>query len=222
MVTKMNFERNIAKRENRFFRTIIGKLQRSNTNNECFTIEKEEIYQQIGAEYNEKPLDGLPNNDNTYDSYYREMKARGDFHGEYKLKQKLCVNFCNAAKFSTSCSTLDECEQNFIQEDDEDDYYCCNNTERNFDPEIPIRYTFSDGNMFNTGGGGGGGVVGCSGGLSIGIDACGDNCCGDGSDICSYNMSKSNSCSSLQANFSSSSILAGRELSDQIYMKVLF
>lgn len=46
MVSQINNERNTFKRENRFFRTIINKLQ-ANDSNQYYSIEKEEIYQKF-------------------------------------------------------------------------------------------------------------------------------------------------------------------------------
>lgn len=198
MVTKMNFERNLAKRENRFFRAIIGKLQRNK--NECFTIEKEEFYQQYAHEYDEKPVDC----NKQYEMNYRDMlKGRGDFHGEYLLKQKLLVNYSNNAKYSSK--VVEKCEHD-LPESKAIVKCCylndgcarhrglglssagltCDELENGgHEPAFPIRYTISDASMFtdcDAGGGGGGG------------GAC---------------TSRSGSCTSLQANFSAASFYCG-------------
>ncbi|XP_067628096.1 uncharacterized protein [Eurosta solidaginis] len=209
MVTKMNFERNLAKRENRFFRAIIGKLQRSK--NECFTIEKEEIYKQYGHEYDEKPVDC---NKNYETNYYDMLKARGDFHAEYLLKQKLCVNYSNT---STKYNKVEKCERDMPESSalvkncymhdgcsphrrQYQHHQCgigsgssrysigvgdgtniaCDELEcSDHEPGFPIRYTISDASMFA-------GCGECGGGVPC--------------------TSRSNSCTSLQANFSTCSV----------------
>uniref|UniRef100_A0A0A1XES6 Centrosomin n=1 Tax=Zeugodacus cucurbitae TaxID=28588 RepID=A0A0A1XES6_ZEUCU len=205
MVTKMNFERNLAKRENRFFRAIIGKLQRNK--NDCFTIEKEEFYQQYAHEYDEKPVDCNKH----YEMNYRDMlKGRGDFHGEYLLKQKLLVNYSNNAKYSSK--VVEKCEHDlpeakslvkccYLNEGcarhrssllshsgDGSGYggvgLSCDELEDGggLEPAFPIRYTISDASMF------------------AGCDAAGlGGAC----------TSRSGSCTSLQANFSGASLYCG-------------
>ncbi|XP_017478098.1 PREDICTED: uncharacterized protein LOC108367907 [Rhagoletis zephyria] len=201
MVTKMSFERNLAKRENRFFRAIIGKLQRSK--NECFTIEKKEVYQQYAHEFDEKPVDCNKH----YEMNYRDMlKARGDFQGEYLLKQKLCVNYSNT---SAKYTKVEKCEHSepesnavvkrcYLHEGvnrhrcgsvgissgdaGRTGVACKELVCSDHEPEFPIRYTINDESMFAGYGGGG----------------CGGPC-----------TSRSNSCTSLQANFSTSSIFCG-------------
>lgn len=109
MVTKINIERNMIKRENRFFRTIINKLQNQNNCHECYTIEKEEIYRKFEKSARER-------HNKTYNSNYSpDLKGKQDYGNQqmsltsfqadksrknsarsaYKLKQKLCVNICN-------------------------------------------------------------------------------------------------------------------------------
>uniref|UniRef100_W8AV66 Centrosomin n=1 Tax=Ceratitis capitata TaxID=7213 RepID=W8AV66_CERCA len=228
MVTKMNFERNLAKKENRFFRAIIGKLQRSKAN-ECFTIEKEEIYQQYAHEFDEKPVDCNKH----YEMNYRDMlKARGDFHGEYLLKQKLSVNYSNSAKYNKvveRCEQHDHTESNAIVKSSyhrndvcsrhrsivgmskAGDGYCrigltCDELqEHTHEPEFPIRYTISDANMFASCEGGGCG--GCDGGCSCSIGGSGRGS-GSGAAVGCYTP-RSNSCTSLQGNFSTSNIFCG-------------
>lgn len=203
MVTKMNFERNLAKRENRFFRAIIAKLQRNK--NESFTIEKEEFFQQYAHEYDEKPIDC----NKQYEMNYRDMlKGRGDFHGEYLLKQKLLVNYSNNAKYSSK--VVEKCEHDLPES--KSIVKCCylnDGCARHrglglsggdggygggvgfscdelddvvHEPAFPIRYTISDASMF----------ADCDAGGASG--AC---------------TSRSGSCTSLQANFSAASIYCG-------------
>lgn len=111
----MNIERNMFKRENRFFRTIINKLQAQNNCNECYTIEKEEIYRKF-----EKNAREQRHNKSFNTNYTQDVKARQNYGNQqqqmplpspqpekfrtnsarststgYNLKQKLCVNICN-------------------------------------------------------------------------------------------------------------------------------
>lgn len=100
MVTKMNMERKIVKRENQFFRVIIEKLQ--SNSNQCYSFEKEEVYQKKSMpqtlKYNEASLMNLSQL-KQYDPDYTQatnFKLSNDFEEDYKFKQKLSVNFCNA------------------------------------------------------------------------------------------------------------------------------
>lgn len=196
MVTKMNFERNLAKRENRFFRTIINKLQNSQTN-EFVSIEKQEIFQKYRAEFEQSTMENIQTNN--FD--YHELKGSGDFQTEYKLKQELCVNFCNSTQFRAASPTLSSDEglnraspiyQNHKQKSSVTTTNSSSKKRQQFkhqfpadcgigdididvkkiESEIPIRYTFSDDSLFAT----------------------------------SNSISNSNSCSSLQANMSYGSL----------------
>uniref|UniRef100_A0A1A9WV11 Centrosomin N-terminal motif 1 domain-containing protein n=1 Tax=Glossina brevipalpis TaxID=37001 RepID=A0A1A9WV11_9MUSC len=100
MVTKINIERNIFKRENRFFRAIINKLQ--SNQNEYYSFEKEEIYQKFGH------LNCAPTSTSLEANNYcikKEPSSHGDFQGEYKFKHKFRVNICNSGCFRTSSTS---------------------------------------------------------------------------------------------------------------------
>ena len=185
MVTKMNIERNIVKRENRFFRTIINKLQTSSTTNkECFTFAKE-VYHQY--ENTSNGMESCRNCKKFMSTRY--AKSRKDFSsqqsqatipsestlqvpsgggsgsgsgiGSYKLKQKFCVNICNNASccnnhMQKTCDTCSSAERRgrdykidlspgLVEGGDclhKSNYNL--NLNHNYEPELPIRYTFSD------------------------------------------------------------------------------
>lgn len=84
----MKLERNLTKRENRFFKTIITKLQRQN---------------EFSAIWNgESRRDNISQKQhcatNIFQSKMNTAATNADFHAEYKLKQKFFVNIskcCN-------------------------------------------------------------------------------------------------------------------------------
>lgn len=120
MVTKINIERNIFKRENRFFRAIINKLQ--SNQNEYYSFEKEEIYQKFGH------LNCAPASTSLDANNYcieKEPSGHGDFQGEYKFKHKLRVNICNSGCFRTSSTNTTANETTVPTDDDIFRPSCC-------------------------------------------------------------------------------------------------
>uniref|UniRef100_A0A1B0FPN1 Centrosomin N-terminal motif 1 domain-containing protein n=1 Tax=Glossina morsitans morsitans TaxID=37546 RepID=A0A1B0FPN1_GLOMM len=120
MVTKINIERNIFKRENRFFRAIINKLQ--SNQNEYYSFEKEEIYQKFGH------LNCAPASTSLDANNYcieKEPSSHGDFQGEYKFKHKLRVNICNSGCFRTSSTNTTANETTVPTDDDIFRPSCC-------------------------------------------------------------------------------------------------
>uniref|UniRef100_A0A1B0ARS6 Centrosomin N-terminal motif 1 domain-containing protein n=1 Tax=Glossina palpalis gambiensis TaxID=67801 RepID=A0A1B0ARS6_9MUSC len=114
MVTKINIERNIFKRENRFFRAIINKLQ--SNQNEYYSFEKEEIYQKFGQ------LNCAPASTSLDENNYcieKEPSSHGDFQGEYKFKHKLRVNICNSGCFRTSSTSTNANDTTTLPTDDD-------------------------------------------------------------------------------------------------------
>ncbi|KAI8128670.1 Centrosomin [Lucilia cuprina] len=132
MVNKMNIERNIVKRENRFFRTIISKLQAAanssnssscnNTiNNECYTFETQEIYRKY--ESNKRNKKNYTNQQTLPLTKMEDKFAKRSEGAAYKLKQKLCVNICNNdecqfhSKKSNSSSKCVKCSSTSLLEE---------------------------------------------------------------------------------------------------------
>ncbi|KAM7341560.1 phosphodiesterase 4D interacting protein centrosomin isoform 2-T2 [Cochliomyia hominivorax] len=176
MVTKMNIERNMIKRENRFFRTIINKLQNQTNCNECYTIEKEEIYRKF--EHHNNEAQELTQDHSSKQDYGNQRMSRPKekarhfpdkpTSASYNLKQKVCVNICQNGENKTS-SCCDTCRRDFrgkstttqdllafncirdlASTECVDDYlqnYYMDFDNYQFQREIPIRYTFSDNSL---------------------------------------------------------------------------
>lgn len=177
MINKINIDRNIARRENRFFRAIINKLEASSNCKDCYEFEKEEVYRNFDiverkkytTNYNaeQKAKRELSTKQMCAQIFPNQSAAEAAFASAsagYELKQKISLNIDNNAFYSKhvqanhkslckSCAAdiKNLTAYNIVASSQDYLQNPLESLNHQLHSEIPIRYTFSDSSLCDAG-----------------------------------------------------------------------